>query len=101
MKFRNAIADALHPGTLPDPLPNLMLAIGNVSTSCEGAGDLVCFGPNTLAPQETFQTNLQFKYDGSKIIGNHILRYGVGFNRIRGGGFASFLRNSAGGTIAL
>ena len=90
MKFRNAIANALSPTALPDPVPNVMLAIGNVSTSCEGAGDVVCFGPNTLAPQETFQTNTQFKYDGSKIIGNHILRYGVGFNRIRGGGFASF-----------
>jgi hypothetical protein len=91
MKFRNGIANALSPtGGLPDPLPGLMLAIGNISTSCEGAGDVVCFGPNTLAPQVTFQTNLQFKYDGSKIIGNHILRYGVGFNKIRGGGFASF-----------
>jgi len=90
MKFRNGIGNALSPSALPDPVPNVMLAIGNISTSCEGAGDIVCFGPNTLAPQETFQQNLQFKYDGSKILGAHILRYGVGFNRIRGGGFASF-----------
>lgn len=90
MKFRNGIGNALSPDALPDPVPNIMLAIGNVSTSCEGAGDEVCFGPNTLAPQETFQQNVQFKYDGSKVLGTHILRYGVGFNRIRGGGFASF-----------
>jgi Carboxypeptidase regulatory-like domain len=90
MKFRNAIANALNPASLPDPAPGIMLAIGNVSTSCEGSGDLVCFGPNTLAPQVTYQSNTQFKYDGSKVLGNHIIRYGIGFNRIRGGGFASF-----------
>jgi hypothetical protein len=90
MKFRNAIADALTGTTTTNPLPTLSFAIGNISTSCESAGDLVCFGPNTLAPQETFQQNTQIKYDGSKIIRGHVLRYGVGFNRIRGGGFASF-----------
>jgi hypothetical protein len=90
LKFRNAIADALTGTNTINPLPNLSFAIGNVSTSCESAGDLVCFGPNTLAPQETFQQNTQIKYDGSKLFGSHILRYGVGFNRIKGGGFASF-----------
>lgn len=90
MKFRNAIADALTGTNTINPVPTLSFAIGNVSTSCESAGDIVCFGPNTLAPQETFQQNTQIKYDGSKIIRSHILRYGVGFNRIRGGGFASF-----------
>lgn len=47
-------------------------------------------GPNLLAPQGTFQTNKQFKYDGSKVWGSHIFRFGVGVNRILGGGFASF-----------
>jgi hypothetical protein len=90
MKFRNAIADALSGSNITNPLPNIAFAIGNVSTSCTQAGDIVCFGPNILAPQETFQQNLQFKYDGGRIIGTHNIRYGVGFNRIRGGGFASF-----------
>ena len=48
------------------------------------------FGPNLLAPQGTFQSNKQFKYDGSKILGSHIIRFGAGLNRIEGGGFASF-----------
>src|SRR5262249_52569741 len=37
-----------------------------------------------------YQSDKQFKYDGSKIFRSHIFRYGVGVNRILGGGFASF-----------
>ena len=73
-----------------NPAPDLTLAIGNVSTACTISGDLFCSGPNILAPQETFQTNKQFKYDGSKTRGSHDIRYGVGVNRILGGGFANF-----------
>jgi hypothetical protein len=47
-------------------------------------------GPNLLAPQSTPQSDKQIKYDGSKTISKHILRYGVDFNHIQGGGFASF-----------
>lgn len=50
----------------------------------------VISGPNLLAPQGTLQTNRQVKYDGSKVWRSHIFRFGVGVNRILGGGFASF-----------
>jgi carboxypeptidase family protein len=50
----------------------------------------VLSGPNLLAPQQTFQSNKQIKYDGSKVWGSHIIRFGAGVNRILGGGFASF-----------
>jgi hypothetical protein len=60
-------------------------------------GDLILFndtnyssGPNFLAPQQTYQSNKQIKYDGSKVWGSHILRFGGTVNRILGGGFASF-----------
>src|SRR5208337_69554 len=43
-----------------------------------------------LAPQSTLQSNHQLKYDGSKSLGSHIIRYGFGYNHILGGGFASF-----------
>src|SRR5205807_781657 len=46
--------------------------------------------PSRLAPQETFQSNKQIKYDGSKLVGSHILRYGFAYNKILGGGFAAF-----------
>src|SRR5580698_5997089 len=47
-------------------------------------------GPNFLAPQQTYQTDRQIKYDGSKLLGAHIIRYGVAYNRLRGGGLFSF-----------
>ncbi len=47
-------------------------------------------GPNSLAPQQTYQDNFQTKYDGSYIRGKHTLRYGLEVNRIVLGGFANF-----------
>jgi hypothetical protein len=90
LKFRNGITDAVTGSTIFNPAPLLALAIGNVSTSCLSSGDLFCSGPNILAPQKTYQSNKQFKYDGTRSFNSHILRYGVGVNRILGGGFASF-----------
>jgi len=90
LKFRNGITDAVTGSSILNPAPGLALAIGNVSTSCTAAGDLFCSGPNILAPQKTYQSNKQFKYDGTKVWGNHIIRFGAGVNRILGGGFASF-----------
>jgi Carboxypeptidase regulatory-like domain len=52
-------------------------------------------GPNLLAPQSTPQSDKQIKYDGSKSVGKHILRYGVDYNHIQGGGFASFFKLGA------
>ncbi len=90
LKFRNGITDAVTGTSIINPAPGLALAIGNVSTSCTSSGDLFCSGVNILAPQKTYQSNKQFKYDGSKLVRSHILRYGAGVNRILGGGFASF-----------
>jgi hypothetical protein len=89
-KFRNGIAAAPVSDPLLNPAPGLSLAIGNVSTSCTVSGDLFCSGLNILAPQATYQTDKQFKYSGSKVLGTHTLSYGVGVNRILGGGFANF-----------
>ncbi len=47
-------------------------------------------GPNSLAPQATYQDNFQNKYDGSFVFGRHTLRYGMELNRIILGGFANF-----------
>ncbi|MGB7131689.1 MAG: carboxypeptidase regulatory-like domain-containing protein [Candidatus Sulfotelmatobacter sp.] len=91
MKFRNGIVDATIGTSIFDPLPSIELAIG-VDPDCLTAGvDDFCSGPSFLAPQQTYQSNHQLKYDGSKALGAHILRYGGGWNHIFGGGFASFL----------
>jgi hypothetical protein len=46
-----------------------------------------------LAPQSTPQSDHEIKYDGSKVLGSHVIRFGVAFNHLRGGGFASFFKN--------
>jgi len=88
-KFRNGITDATHSGVF-NPLPDLSLTIGPSFTCLAGGVDQFCSGPNLLAPQQTFQQNTQAKYDGSKTVHSHILRYGFGYNHIQGGGFAKF-----------
>ncbi len=90
LKFRNGITDAVTGSNIFNPAPLLALAIGNVSTSCLSSGDLFCSGPNILAPQKTYQSNKQFRYDGTRSFSSHTLRYGIGVNRILGGGFANF-----------
>jgi hypothetical protein len=91
MKFRNGIVDATMGSTIFDPEPNLELAIGSDPDCLTAGADYFCSGPSFLAPQQTYQSNHQLKYDGSRAIRSHILRYGGGWNHIFGGGFASFL----------
>ena len=92
LKFRNAIADAVASSGAFDPVPGISLNItpNGSDFTCLGGGEAFCSGANILAPQETFQTDKQIKYDGSYTIGRHTLRYGTAFNRILGGGFAKF-----------
>jgi hypothetical protein len=90
-KFQNGITDAVTGTSIFDPAPGIELAIGG-DPNCLTAGlDDFCSGPNFLAPQATVQSDHQVKYDGSKFFKNHLLRFGVGYNHIQGGGFAEFL----------
>ncbi len=81
LKFQNRILDATRGSSLP--FANFPVAI-NIGT--------FTVGPNLLAPQATPQSDHQIKYDGTKTIGKHILRFGMGYNHIQGGGFASFFK---------
>lgn len=54
------------------------------------SGDNFYAGPNYLAPQGTFQSDKQFRYDGSWTKGSHTLKFGASVNDILGGGFAAF-----------
>ncbi|MGH9511519.1 MAG: carboxypeptidase regulatory-like domain-containing protein [Terriglobales bacterium] len=90
-KFQNGITDAVTGSSIFDPAPGIELAIGG-DPNCLTAGlDDFCSGPNFLAPQATVQSDRQFKYDGSKEWGGHLLRFGVGLNHLQGGGLAEFL----------
>jgi hypothetical protein len=89
LKFRNSIApdsNALNP--VPGIAINITPSSGDVT--CLAGGESFCSGANILAPQATFQEDRQVKYDGSYTIGTHVLRYGVAYNGILGGGFAKF-----------
>src|SRR6202789_45370 len=81
LKFINNLGDTVLGSDLP-------CANFPVSLNFTSFGFLT--GPNFLAPQQTYQTDRQIKYDGSKLLGSHILRYGVSYNRLRGGGLFSF-----------
>jgi hypothetical protein len=93
LKFRNGIGDGTSSITgVDNPIPGLGINIdattaGNCVLSGGGA---FCGGPNLLAPQQTIQSDHEGKYDGSKIIGKHIIRYGATFNHLQGGGLAAF-----------
>ena len=47
-------------------------------------------GPNYLAPQGTFQSDKQARYDGTWTKGSHTVKFGASLNYILGGGFAEF-----------
>ena len=81
LKFQNQIVDA----TLGTSLP-----LANLGVELQLGSTNLYTGPNYLAPQTTLQSNHQFKYDGGKTLGAHIIRYGFDYNHIVGGGFADF-----------
>ncbi len=87
MKFQNNIADAAIGSGLP-----LSDFPGNGQFVNITLNNGPATGPNLLAPQETPQSDRQIKYDGSRVFGKHIIRYGIGYNHIQGGGFASFFK---------
>jgi hypothetical protein len=88
LRFANQISGAT---AGYDPEPGLELAFGADPFCLTGGADVLCAGPNFLAPQVTQQHDHEYKYDGSTMWGKHVIRYGVEINRILGGGFASFL----------
>jgi len=49
-------------------------------------------GPNVNAPQATYQSDKQIRYDGTWTRGAHNIRYGYSINRILSGGFANFFQ---------
>jgi hypothetical protein len=84
LKFQNQIVDATTGSSLP---------FANIGAEIFMGSSGLTAGPNLLAPQSTPQSNHQIKYDGSKILRSHTIRFGVSFNHLQGGGFASFFKN--------
>jgi hypothetical protein len=97
LKFVNNITDSVIGS-------NLLFADLGVATDFVNSS--LDTGASFLAPQQTIQSDRQVKYDGSRVLGSHVIRYGVDYNRIMGWTFASFfgiqpLVENFGGTGAL
>jgi hypothetical protein len=81
LKFQNQIVDGTRGTDLPFANYPVSINIGTFTV-----------GPNLLAPQSTPQSDHQLKYDGTRVWGKHIVRFGGSWNHIQGGGFASFFK---------
>ena len=81
-KFHNLLGDATA-GSTSIYNPNNGLEL---SDSTDG----FFAGPNFLAPQGTFQSDKQIRYDGTWTKGRQTFKFGYSLNRILGGGFAAF-----------
>lgn len=92
LKFRNGIVDGVALSGALNPVPGISLNItpSGSDFTCLAGGENFCSGTNILAPQGTFQSDKQLKYDSSYTFGRNVLRYGVSYNKILGGGFAKF-----------
>ncbi len=81
LKFVNGIGDAARGSGTP---------FSEYPVSLNFASNGFATGPSADAPQHTYQSDRQFKYDGSKVWRSHIIRYGFDYNHLLGGGYASF-----------
>lgn len=85
-KFHNILGDGTAGvSSIYNPLPN----IGGGVTLYDTVEGFYA-GPNYLAPQETFQSDKQLRYDGTWTKGAHTLKFGASMNRLLAGGSAEF-----------
>lgn len=82
LKFVNNIADSVIGSNLP---------LASLGVETQFVLSNLFTGSSYLAPQQTIQSDRQIKYDGSRVLGSHILRFGVDYNRIMGWTYASFV----------
>ena len=85
-KFHNVLVDGT--GGLTS-IYNPSAAIGTPVTLYDTTDNFFA-GPNYLAPQGTFQSDKQLRYDGTWTRGAHTVKFGASLNRLLGGGFAAF-----------
>jgi hypothetical protein len=81
LKTEREIVDGTRGSGLPLADYPLVIQMGNTGLTT---------GASSLAPQAIPVSYHQVKYDGSKISGSHVIRYGFDFNRIAAAGFAAF-----------
>ncbi len=85
-KFHNLLTDGTAgQGSIYNPTT----LIGSAVTLYDSQDNFFA-GPNYLAPQGTYQSDKQLRYDGTWTKGAHTLKFGASMNRLLGGGFAAF-----------
>lgn len=85
LKLRSSVADATSTLSGADnPIPGLGINIGAPSQgNCAlSQGGAYCGGPSWFGPQREVQSDKQARYDGSRVLGLHLIQYGIDFNRI-------------------
>jgi hypothetical protein len=81
-KFHNFIADdTIGNSGIYDPIPSLTLRY---------VAQGLFTGPNVDAPQGTFQSDKQIRYDGTWTHGAHLFKFGGSANRLQSAAFAAF-----------
>ncbi len=104
LKLRNTVLDATSGlGGADNPIPGLGINIGaSTAGNCilSGGGGY-CGGPSWLAPQKTTQSDELARYDGSRVLGEHVIRYGIAFNRINAARLADLSSFPQVGTTSL
>jgi Carboxypeptidase regulatory-like domain len=104
LKLRNEMEDATSSlSGIENPIPGLGINIGaSTAGNCTlSDGGSYCGGPGWLGPQQTVQSDEEAKYDGERVMGKHIIRYGITFNRIEGGRLAAYSAFPQVGTTSL
>jgi len=91
LRYKNGIVDtSAQASGFANPIPNVSIDLGGGAKSSCQPGSFFCSGPSNLAPQQTFQSDKQFRYDGTHPRGDHLVHFGVGYNRILAGIFSPF-----------
>jgi hypothetical protein len=104
LKLRNEMENATSGlGGVDNPIPGLGINIGaSTAGNCVlSEGGSYCGGPSWLGPQQTVQSDKLARYDGSRVMGGHIIRYGIAYNRIDAGRLSAFSQFPQVGTTSL
>lgn len=91
LRYKNGIVDTSNAVSgFANPVPDVTIDLGGGAKSACAPGSFFCSGPSYLAPQQTYQSDLQFRYDGTHLRGAHVYHFGASYNRIRAGIFSPF-----------
>lgn len=104
LKLRGSTTDATSGLVgVDNPIPGLGINIGaSTAGNCTlSDGGNYCGGPSWLAPQREIQSDKLARYDGTRVLRKHIIRYGITFNRIDGARFAAIASFPQVGTTSL